>query len=58
MGSPYDKLSLMGDIRGCHVPLQQQTSGLGALFPPVALIAHDKENSNPCTRYVAVLAQA
>ena len=28
------------------------------LSPPVALIAHDKEDQSPCTRYVAMLAQA
>src|SRR5215510_5813463 len=33
-------------------------SGLGALFPPVALIAHDKENSSPCTRYVAIVGSS
>ena len=29
---------LMGDVRGCHVPSQSQTNGLGALCSPVALL--------------------
>src|SRR5262245_34936771 len=35
---PYGLLSLPGDVRGCHVPSQSQTNGLGALCPPVALL--------------------
>ena len=34
------------------------THGVGALFPPVACDAHDKEGETPCTRYSALLAQA
>ncbi len=34
------------------------TNGVGALCPPVACDAHDKEGGNPCTRYSALLAQA
>jgi hypothetical protein len=33
-------------------------NGVGALSPPVAWDAHDKERGNPCTRYSALLAQA
>ena len=54
----YGSLSLMGDVRGSHVPSQSQMNGVGALCPPVAWDAHDKEARNPCTRYSAVLAQA
>ena len=32
--------------------------GVGALSPPVAWDAHDKERGNPCTHYSALLAQA
>ena len=32
--------------------------GLGALCSPVALRVHDRGGVNPCTRYVALLAQA
>ena len=35
---PYGSLSLTGDVRGCHVPSQSQTNGVGALCPPVALL--------------------
>ena len=58
IGVPYGSLSLAGDVRGCHVPSQSHTDGLGALCPPVAWDAHDKEARTPCTRYSAVLAQA
>src|SRR2546425_11296374 len=34
------------------------TNGVGALYPPVACDAHDKEGETPCTRYSALLAQA
>ena len=34
------------------------TNGVGALCPPVAWDAHDKEARSPCTRYSALLAQA
>src|SRR5713101_5429415 len=34
------------------------TNGGGALYPPVAWDAHDKERGNPCTRSSALLAQA
>ena len=34
------------------------TNGVGALCPPVAWDAHDKETESPCTRYSALLAQA
>jgi hypothetical protein len=33
-------------------------ASLGALYPPVACDAHDKEGETPCTRYSALLAQA
>src|SRR5712692_6443500 len=58
IGSPCGSLSLAGDVRGCHVPSQSHTDGLGALCPPVAWNAHDKERGSPCTRYSAFLAQA
>ena len=58
IGSPCGSLSLAGDVRGCHVPSQSHTNGLGALCPPVACNAHDKERGSPCTRYSALLAQA
>src|SRR5215831_12577465 len=58
IGLPYGLLSLTGDVRGCHVPSQSHTDGLGALCPPVAWDAHDKEARSPCTRYSALLAQA
>jgi len=45
-------------VQGCHVPSQSHTNGLGALCPPVACNAHDKERGSPCTRYSALLAQA
>jgi hypothetical protein len=32
--------------------------GLGALCPPVVLGVHDRELTNPCTHYGAILAQA
>ncbi len=35
---PYGLLSLTGDVRGCHVPSQSHTNGVGALCPPVALL--------------------
>ena len=58
IGLPCGSLSLAGDVRGCHVPSQSHTNGLGALCPPVACNAHDKERGSPCTRYSALLAQA
>jgi hypothetical protein len=58
IGLPCGSLSLAGDVRGYHVPSQSQTNGLGALYPPVAWDAHDKEGETPCTRYSALLAQA
>jgi hypothetical protein len=58
IGLPYGSLSLTGDVRGCHVPSQSHTDGLGALCPPVAWDAHDKEARTPCTRYSALFAQA
>jgi hypothetical protein len=58
IGLPCGSLSLTGDVRGCHVPSQSHTNGLGALYPPVAWDAHDKEARTPCTRYSALLAQA
>src|SRR5712692_3289466 len=54
IGSPCGSLSLAGDVRGCHVPSQSHTDGLGALCPPVAWNAHDKEWESPCTRYSAL----
>src|SRR5262244_1226920 len=38
IGLPCGLLSLAGDVRGCHVPSQSQTNGVGALCPPVALL--------------------
>jgi len=58
IGSPCGSLSPAGDVRGYHVPSQSHTNGLGALCPPVACTAHDKERGSPCTRYSALLAQA
>jgi len=58
IGLPYGLLSLTGDVRGYHVPSQSHTDGLGALCPPVACDAHDKEARSPCTRSSALLAQA
>src|SRR5216683_4150297 len=58
IGLPYGSLSLAGDVRGSHVPAQSHTNGVGALYPPVAYGAHDKEWESPCTRYSALLAQA
>jgi hypothetical protein len=58
IGLPCGTLSLAGDVRGSHVPSQSQTNGVGALCPPVAWDAHDKEARSPCTRYSALLAQA
>jgi hypothetical protein len=34
------------------------SDGLGALCPPVALGVHDRELTNPCAHYGAILAQA
>src|SRR5262249_11463005 len=50
IGLPCGSLSLAGDGRGCHVPSQSQTNGLGALCPPVALL--------PMTRKQRVLVPA
>src|SRR5215471_9920214 len=50
VGLPYGSLSLTGGVRGCHVPSQSQTNGLGALCPPVALL--------PMTRNGKVLVPA
>src|SRR6266852_3873658 len=36
----------------------RNNDGVGALYPPVACDAHDKERGNPCTHYSALLAQA
>ena len=58
IGLPCGSLSLAGGVRGCHVPSQSHTNGVGALCPPVACGAHDKEAESPCTRYSALLAQA
>jgi hypothetical protein len=58
VGLPYGSRSLPGGVRGSHVPSQSHTDGLGALCPPVACDAHDKEGKSPCARYSALLAQA
>jgi hypothetical protein len=50
VGSPYSSLSLTGDVRGCHVPSQSHTNGVGALCPPVALL--------PMTRKRGILVPA
>src|SRR2546428_4296585 len=50
VGSPCGSLSLTGDVRGCHVPSQSHTNGVGALCPPVALL--------PMTRKRGVLVPA
>ena len=50
IGLPYGLLSLTGGVRGCHVPSQSHTDGLGALCPPVALM--------PMTRKGGVLVPA
>ena len=50
VSSPYGSLSLTGDVRGCHVPSQSQTNGVGALCPPVACV--------PMTRNGRVLVPA
>ena len=47
---PYGSRSLAGGVRGCHVPSQSHTDGLGALCPPVAL--------RPMTRKGGVLVPA
>jgi hypothetical protein len=50
IGLPCGSLSLAGDVRGCHVPSQPQTNGVGALCPPVACV--------PMTRNGRVLVPA
>src|SRR5499427_6945958 len=50
IGLPCGSLSLAGDVRGCHVPAQSQTNGVGALCPPVALL--------PMTRNGRILVPA
>ena len=47
-----------GRRTGLPCSVSVTTNGLGALCPPVAWDAHDKEARTPCTRYSAVLAQA
>jgi hypothetical protein len=58
LGLPCGLLSLAGDVRGSPVPSPSHTNGGGALCPPVAWNAHDKEGGNPWARYSALLAQA
>ncbi len=47
-----------GKRTGFPCSVSVTTNGVGALCPPVACDAHDKEGGNPCTRYSALLAQA
>src|SRR5439155_14773403 len=47
-----------GRRTGLPCSVSVTTHGVGALYPPVACDAHDKERGNPCTRYSALLAQA
>ena len=47
-----------GRRTGLPCSVSVTTNGLGALYPPVACGAHDKEGESPCTRYSALLAQA
>jgi len=47
-----------GRRTGLPCSVSVTTHGVGALYPPVAWDAHDKERGNPCTRYSALLAQA
>src|SRR5262245_19136524 len=47
-----------GRRTGLPCSVSVTTNGVGALCPPVAWDAHDKEARTPCTRYSAVLAQA
>jgi hypothetical protein len=50
IGLPCGSLSLAGDVRGCHVPSQPRTNGVGVLCPPVACV--------PMTRNGRVLVPA
>src|SRR5712692_4362821 len=47
-----------GRRTGLPCSVSVTTNGVGALYPPVACDAHDKEGETPCTRYSALLAQA
>src|SRR3989449_6397320 len=47
-----------GRRTGLPCSVSVTTNGVGALYPPGAWDAHDKERGNPCTRYSALLAQA
>jgi hypothetical protein len=47
-----------GRRTGLPCSVSVTANGVGALCPPVAWDAHDKEARTPCTRYSAVLAQA
>jgi hypothetical protein len=47
-----------GRRTGLPCSVSVTTNGVGALYPPVAWDAHDKEGETPCTRYSALLAQA
>jgi hypothetical protein len=47
-----------GRRTGLPCSVSVTTNGVGALCPPVAWDAHDKEARSPCTRYSAPLAQA
>jgi len=58
IGLPYGSLSLQGKRTGFPCSVSVTTNGVGALCPPVACDAHDKEGGSPCTRYSAFLAQA
>ena len=47
-----------GRRTGLPCSVSVTTNGVGALYPPGAWDAHDKERGNPCTRSSALLAQA
>ena len=54
MGLPYGSLSQLRESAGLTVfrPIDLM-NGLGSLFPPMALIAHDRGGFSPATRHVA-----
>ena len=58
VGLPYGSLSLTGDVRGCHVPSQSHTNGVGALCPPVALLPMTRSGEILVPATVPFLAQA
>ena len=58
LGLPYGSLSLQGKRTGLPCSVAVTTHGVGALCPPGACEAHDKEGGSPCPRSRAFLAQA